>query len=281
MILRRPAHLRRSAVGVFGGLSGVPEGHHGLVVKAGLYGPKSRPAHGRPARPGGRSGSCVGCYPNADASQRPRDKAGAHRFAEKLPRRLLPAATAGHRCLECATESSATKAHRMFAATEYPARNVAAALIAVGNGSSYYRAARTARTSNGWARQKQLKLKTIGANGTLAGDWVGMFAPIVCGPVLDAERWPDVVAFDEQPFIGSRKRQRKQRSKQETSWAIFGAFANPVTATLATCSGYMPARESTPCMPPTGCGPSPAGRRSSSATAPASGPRPSPWSGPT
>jgi hypothetical protein len=201
--------------------------HHGLVVKAGLYGPKSRPAHGRPARPSGPQRQLWWCYPNADAHQRPRNKVGAHRFAEKLPRRLLPATAAGHRCLECATELERHEGPPHVRGYEFPARNVAAALIAVGNGSSYFRASRTARTSNGRQQQAKLKPKSLGANGTLAGDWVGMFAPIVCGPVLDSEQWPDVVAFDEQPFIGSRKRQRKQSSKQETSWAIFGAFANP------------------------------------------------------
>jgi hypothetical protein len=103
--------------------------------------------------------------------------------------------------------------------------------MAVGNGSSYHRAARTARTTNGWSRRQVVRpRRSKGANGTLAGDWVGRFAPIVCGPVLDGESWPEVVALDDLPFVGSRPRQANRRAKQETSWVVFGAYANPVGA---------------------------------------------------
>jgi hypothetical protein len=138
-----------------------------------------------------------------------------------------------HACTECATRLERHEGPPHARAYEFPARTVAAALVAVGNGVSYHRAARTARASTKWARRRsaakspQGARRASGANGTMAGDWVGLFAPMVCGPAFDAEEWPEVVALDDLPFVGSRPRQAGRRAKQETSWVVFGAYANP------------------------------------------------------
>jgi hypothetical protein len=229
-----------------------------------------------------RSDSCGGAIPTLAPISVRGSRSGLIGSPRSWPVGCCPRPLPVIAALNARPNSSATKGPPHVRGYEYPARNVAAALIGVGNGSSYFRAARTARTSNGWARQQQAKLKpkSLGANGTLAGDWVGMFAPIVCGPVMDAEQWPDVVAFDEQPFIGSRKRQRKQSSKQETSWAIFGAFANPGDGH----AGYLFRLHASPKIDAQHAADwlrsIPGRPRSSSATEPASGPKPSPWSDP-
>lgn len=185
-----------------------PRGHvGGRVVRAGTYGPA------------GRKRQLWWCHPAADSG------ASKHRFSEAMPRMLLEAE--GHVCHECSTTLETYEGPPHVRTYEFAARTIAATLVAVGNGVSYHRAARTARETAGWARQFQVRpRKGLGANGTMAGDWVGLFAPVVTGPVFDGERWPAVVALDELPLVGSRPR-GKGRPPQSASWVIYGAYAHP------------------------------------------------------
>lgn len=183
-----------------------PRGHAGVVVKAGTYGPTKKPATPGGARP--RTGprrQLWWCYPHAKTGRAGAavDKTDAHRFAEAMPRQLLPAKAAAHNCSECATELELHEGPPHVRGYEFAARSVAAALVAVGQGTSYHQAAKAARQVTGWGRRVaagQVAGLRPGANGTLAGDWVGLFGPLVTDPVLGQESWPSVVALDDVPF---------------------------------------------------------------------------------
>lgn len=175
-----------------------PRGHTSRVVRAGTYGPPDRPRQ------------LWWC--------RPVDGTKPHRFAERLPRRVLEPGP--HTCDTCETHLAVFEGPQHPRQYEFAARMVAQALVAVGSGVTYRRAAATART----ASAKELRRGTkYGPNGTLAGDWVAAFAPVVTGPVFDGEEWPEMVALDELPFGTTISKRRKQR----TQWVIFGAYAHP------------------------------------------------------
>lgn len=152
---------------------------------------------------------------------RPQDGTAAHRFSERLPRTRL--ADGGHACAECETNLAVFEGPQHPRHYEFAARVVAQVLVAAGNGTSYRAAARTARAAGGgkhWPRQAR-----FGANGTLAGDWVAAFAPVVCDPVFTGESWPRVVALDETWFGTTRAADR--RAKRHAKWVIWGAYAHP------------------------------------------------------
>lgn len=184
-----------------------PRGHAGLVVKAGTYGPtKTGGAPGTARVPTGPRRQLWWCYPQAKASGRAGsfvDKTDAHRFADAMPRQLLPVKAAAHTCSECSTELELHEGPPHVRRYEFAARSIAAALVSVGQGTSYHQASKSVRQVTGWARQQVAGRPAgarPGANGTLAGDWVGLFAPLVTDPVLAHESWPAVIALDDLPF---------------------------------------------------------------------------------
>lgn len=74
---------------------------------------------------------------------RPGDGTNPHRFSERLPRTRL--ADGGHACVECETHLALFEGPQHARHHEFAARVVAQVLVAVGNGTSYRAAARTAR----------------------------------------------------------------------------------------------------------------------------------------
>lgn len=163
----------------------------------------------------------------------PADGTNRHRFAELLPRELRR--DPGHVCAGCETAPAVFEGPQHPRNYEMPSRVIAAALMAVGAGDSYANAARTARTSarraKSWPAASRKKPHRRGANGTLAGDWVGAFTPAVTGPVFDGETWPDVVALDELTFGTTYAVTGSRRRKQKTQWVVFGAYGHPRSGT--------------------------------------------------
>lgn len=142
-----------------------------------------------------------------------------HRFTEVLPRTMRPAG-AEDWCASCTTELAAHEGPAHARTYEYNARVIASALVAVGSGVSYKRAAATARHSNGWSRRRhneQLdkwrgKTTRYGRNGQLAGDWVGLYGPVVTAP-LEQRSWPDVIALDDLPIAGTTEREKRLKAQ--------------------------------------------------------------------
>lgn len=186
-----------------------PRGHAPTdVVRAGTYGP--RDANKNPVV--GKQRQLWWC--------RPADGTNPHRFSERLPRTRLVGD--GHACAECETHLAVFEGPQHARHYEFAARVVAQVLVAAGNGTSYRAAARTARSG---ARPKHWPVPArFGANGTLAGDWVAAFAPVVCEPVLAGESWPEVVCLDETWFGSTMETTR--RRKRQALWVVWGAFAH-------------------------------------------------------
>ena len=102
-----------------------------------------------------------------------RPRAGSpHRFAGPLPREL----TTEPLCVECLTVLHPHEGPPYPQTYQFPARQVAAALVAVGKGDAYHKAAEDARTNATRVRRNRRtapkkRPKFYGANGTPAGDW--------------------------------------------------------------------------------------------------------------
>lgn len=181
-----------------------PRGHAPAdVVRAGTYGV------------GARKRQLWWCRP-ADA------RTPAHRFSERLPRVRL--ADGGHDCVECETRLAVFEGPQHPRHYEFAARVVAQALVAAGNGTSYRATARTARAAVGGSKTWPGAVR-FGANGTLAGDWVAAFGPVVCAPVLGVEQWPEVVSLDEVWFGSTMP--TTARRKRQALWVVWGAYAHP------------------------------------------------------
>ena len=144
-----------------------------------------------------------------------------HRFAGPLPREL----TAEPLCVECLTVLHPHEGPPYPQAYQFPARQVAAALVAVGKGDAYNKAAEDARTNATRVRRNRRTApkkhtRFYGANGTPAGDWVEVFAPVLWRPHAPTA-WPEVVAFDDLPFAGIARNKRISASK--VIWPVLPA----------------------------------------------------------
>lgn len=124
----------------------------------------------------------------------------AHRFAGPLAREVLKHGTT---CVECLTELDIHEGPPYPRRYQFPARQIAEALVEVGRGTSYRAAAEISRIKAGRQRRNALA-PVYGANGQVVGDWAEAFAPVIWERVGPSE-WPAVIAVDELPVNGSRK----------------------------------------------------------------------------
>src|SRR5712691_4946573 len=99
-----------------------------------------------------------------------------HRFSEPLPRQRSVAGAEG------------APTPRLFT---YTAAEVAAALVAVGEGMSYRAAA--SRVAGRFRRSRP------GPDGNSVADWVEVFAPTLFARFAETS-WPRVIALDSLPF---------------------------------------------------------------------------------
>src|SRR5512143_2314337 len=134
-----------------------------------------------------------------------------HRFAEPLPR---PAVRTGP---EPDPPDSAQAYPRQY---EFPVGLIAEALVAVGRGASYFSAAQQTRRRAPHVKRRR-RGADRGANGTLVGDWVDQFTPILGEHLLPA-RWPRRLALAVLPFY--RRSPDPGRRRHRTSWAILAAY---------------------------------------------------------
>jgi hypothetical protein len=188
-------------------------GRHKMAVRAHtIEVPRCpRPAHGTSAVVRGGTYGVSGhrrqlflCRPH---------RGSPHRFAGTLPREL----TTEPLCVECLTVLHPHEGPPYPQAYQFPARQVAAALVAVGKGDAYHKAAEDARTNATRVRRNRRtaskkRARFYGANGTPTGDWVEVFAPILWQPHAPTA-WPEIVAFDDLPFAGIAKSKRTAASK--------------------------------------------------------------------
>ncbi len=140
-------------------------GHCGRrVLLAGTYG---LPGHRRPR---------YRCVPELPGE-------ATHTFIEPQPRQI----TDGAVCL---------KGPRTPRNYEFPIKEIAAALVAMGRGLTYKEAAARARTHANRFRQDRYS-----SHGQLVADWVELFAPVVFAK-LGPSAWPtvDSLVLDHLPF---------------------------------------------------------------------------------
>lgn len=105
--------------------------------------------------------------------------------------------------MECLTELDIHEGPPYPRRYQFPARQIAEALVEVARGTSYRAAAEIARTKASRQR-RNAHAPAYGANGQVVGDWVEAFAPVIWERV-GPSAWPPVVAVDELPVNGSRK----------------------------------------------------------------------------
>lgn len=120
-----------------------------------------------------------------------------HVFTEKLPRRRYKHPT---ECLECEQHVSQLHGPAYPRQFHFAARQIAAALVDVGNGVSFRRAGQVVR--------REAKRSTSGIAwwntdvapwANMVGDWVEVFAPLLFEPHAPKE-WPDILVVDDAPF---------------------------------------------------------------------------------
>src|SRR5438067_7738144 len=130
----------------------------------------------------------------------PVDGQAAHRFSELLPRQRSDAES----------EGAPTPRHFSYTATE-----IAAALVAVGQGMSYRAAAGRV--------QERRRGHRPGPDGNSVADWVEVFAPILDARFA-ATSWPPEVALDSLP-VRTRSRDASGRllPREVPAFQIFGA----------------------------------------------------------
>jgi hypothetical protein len=155
----------------------------------------------------------------------PADGSPPHRFADLLPRAVVPE----HACAECLTDLNGFEGPPHARNYEFSARQVAAGLLSLGLGKSYRSTADTSRRTMGRFRRNKPRgvgsaPVPYGANDKPAAGWAEVFAPIVAAPHLPAA-WPDVVAFDDLPFAGIDHTKRGKSGRGgKPLFAVLGAY---------------------------------------------------------
>lgn len=130
----------------------------------------------------------------------------AHTFTEPLPRQM----TALGDCDECERKLAQHEGPPAPRQGTYTVREIATALIRVGEGMSYRKAARLIR---GKAH------RPLHRDGRMVADWVEAFTPILAAPHTTTA-WPEVLLIDEIPF--HIRWQNKPSGRQP--YSILGAY---------------------------------------------------------
>jgi hypothetical protein len=123
-----------------------------------------------------------------------------HRFTPPLPRER----THGGVCLVCDTTVAAHAGPVVSRAYRHRLHLVAEALVAVGRGVSYTRAAQRARVAGG-----RDPLDGDSA-GQMVAEWVDVWAPVVIEALAETE-WPETLVLDGTDFFWTNARTRTRR----------------------------------------------------------------------
>lgn len=143
-----------------------------------------------------------GTYGRAPTGQRYRciDPSGSfHRFTPELPREQTP----GGLCAHCDSTVAAHLGPVVSRAYRHRLHLVAEALVAVGRGVSYSRAAARARAAAG-------REPPLGSSGQLVAEWVDVWAPVVLNAFADTEP-PETLVLDGTDFWWTNSRTRVRR----------------------------------------------------------------------
>lgn len=111
------------------------------------------------------------------------DDAAAHRFTPPLPRVLTPEGE----CLDCERDLASHEGPQVVRRYRFHTRDVAEALVAVADGSSYREASANIRASAGRPGRRP--------HSQLVADWVETFSPALWSE-LGTDRWPEVIVCD-------------------------------------------------------------------------------------
>lgn len=140
-----------------------------------------------------------------------------HTFTEALPRKH----TSDSSCAECERGFSPHEGHQTPRTYSFTVKDIASALVAVGEGVSYRQAANRVRRRSGRLWTSALGGPVAAYHASIVCDWVEVYGPVVTaghGP----SSWPEVVGLgcSSVPAAGLLP----ERSS-ETSWAptLFGA----------------------------------------------------------
>jgi len=140
------------------------------------------------------------------------DPGGAfHRFTPPLPREH----TKGGQCDACDSELSPHTGPVVGRNYRHRLRLVAQALVAVGQGVSYARAASRARASAG-------RKPTLGGGGQLVVEWMDSWASVVIDAHAETD-WPETLVLDSTDFWWTNARTRTRRRE----FAILIAYGYP------------------------------------------------------
>ena len=165
------------------------------------------------------------CYPDGTRADPDR-----HRYGGALARAVLQPSDPTF-CADCSTDLEFHEGPIHAQRYDFPTRAIAAAMVAVGAGTSYNEAARNVRATFDRQSKSSRSRAIKGANGTLVADWVGAHGPALSAPVTADVSWPRVIALDELPFVGSKARRRAAaalgRPKGSVGWCVLGAYAYP------------------------------------------------------
>ena len=142
------------------------------------------------------------------------DGAEFHRFVPELPRHATDAGT----CDSCDTEVATHQGPVTGRRYDFPVREVAAAFVAVGGGSSYQRAALRARAASG----RELLEGAWGGN-TVA-EWLDALAPVVLADQAETS-WPETLVLDSTRFMVETVR----TGTSSLAFNVLGAYGYPAS----------------------------------------------------
>jgi hypothetical protein len=156
----------------------------------------------------------------------PRNGDPPHRFTEALPRQR----TSSGECYECERRYAAHEGPPTARLYEFSTREVAVALMRVGEGMSYRRAAKVARERAGRFEVDEGGEPILSRHAQLVCDWVEVFAPVVFErfrPEIEARYEPvrrgeGTLILDAVPF---HIRSPDRRQGGERAFSVFAALA--------------------------------------------------------
>jgi hypothetical protein len=177
-----------------------------------------------------------GTYGRAPARQRYRciDPAGSfHRFTPELPREQTP----GGLCVHCDSTVAAHLGPVVSRAYRHRLHLIAEALVAVGRGVSYARAAERARAAAG-------RQPLPGSSGQMVAEWVDAWAPVLLDAFAETEQ-PETLVLDSTDFFWTNSQTRTRRREFAVLVAygytrrgrgrLWGTYASPT----AQASDYL------------------------------------------
>lgn len=135
-----------------------------------------------------------------------------HRFTPDVPRQVISAGT----CDTCGTEVAPHLGPVTGRGYDFPVREVAAAFLAVGGGSSYQRAAVRVRAAAGRG------LLEGPWGGNTVAEWVDALAPVVVADQAETT-WPETLVLDATRFSVTNRR----TGDRSVAFSVLGAYGYP------------------------------------------------------